>query len=450
MNFSQYLEIKNQLNSLNENELSEEHLKVKLHLQNRLNEEDILNEGLLGSIWKWLKLNFSPTASKIKDLAQEYEKVLTEEMESDAYSKKLRKDILNGKASSKLAIHHFSDIRTSAIRNKMRQVSKNDPIYTELVDSLVSEIDYRVSAKKFDSILDDPQILESPDIKAQVKTASTDAKAAEKKASKEVENISAKLSVEERGVVTEMHKIIKGKFNTLIKEYKLSKSDLDVIIALIVKRGFFICKNLEEQSRTVKEGVVSQLSEACVEFYLNSKEIYEDAKDEDLINTIKQALEFNTKTLYVSSLKERFISILEKTYKTITKEFKTYEGYEDLLREQKRHIANLDDNQTLKFKKLNTSEYSEKSKTELELEFETILLGLIKGDKLPSELSVSKVARQISVISSINSTVLDLLDSDEKEYKMLKACYNVLSDPETNTEEDYKIDLLHLLHEIKK
>lgn len=445
LTFKQYKEIREQLNSLNESELSELHILVKKHLERRELEE--LNEGFIGKIWKWLKLSFSPTASTIKEYAQEYEKVLEEELESEAYNTKLRNDILNGNASSKIVMTHISRAKSDAIRGKMRAAAKKDQDYLDLVDSLITEIDYRVSCKKFDVVLKDPEIAKSPEIVAAVEEAKEEAKSEEKKAAKEVDDITSRLSADEKQVATAIHKIVKSKFNEVIKDHGLKKSDLEDITAYIVKRGFFITSKLGEQSKEVKESVAGQLAEACATFYLHTKDTYEESDDRDIIETINHSLEFNTQRLYVSNLKEKFLAILEKAYKHTIKEIETYEGYDTLLREQKKLVDGLNDNDLAKFKKLNSSEFSSEAKIHHELEYEFIILGLIKGDKLPSELTISKIKSLVSHISAENAKVIDLLDdgNDQKEKDIIKASYSVLGDPELNTEEDYRDDLMKKL-----
>jgi hypothetical protein len=444
LTFKQYKEIREQLNSLNESELSEIHLLVKNHLERR---ELELNEGFIGKIWKWLKLNFSPTASNIKDYAQEYETALEEELSSEAYNTKLRNDILNGNANSKVVMTHISRAKSDAIRGKMRAAAHKDQDYLDLVDSLITEIDYRVSSKKFDQVLKDPEVAKAPEVVSAVEDAKEEAKKEERKAAKEVDDITSRLSENEKQVATAIHKIVKAKFSEVVKEHGIKKKDFEDITAHIVKRGFYICNNLNDQSKEVKESVAGQLAEACATFFLHTKDTYEEAEDVDIIDTIKHCLEFNTQRLYVSNLKEKFLAILEKTYKHTIKEIETYEGYDTLLREQKKLVDGLNDNELAKFKKLNSTEFSTEPKIHYELEYEFIILGLIKGDKLPSELTVSKIKSIVSHLSAENAKVIDLIEySDQKEYDLIKASYAVLKDPELNTEEDYRDDLMKKLN----
>lgn len=443
MKFEEYLKNKEILTEGKVNEssnvLTEEQKLIQEHLE-RL-EDEALYEGVFSSVWKWLKLNFSGTASKIKDYAKEYEEVLIKETETEAF----KNSLINGAKSNKLNSDVMSafKLQASAIKRKMHAAAKGDKDYEHLVDKLVTEIDYRVSSNALDKLIANPEIKESPEASKTVEDAKVEAVEKEKEAKVEVEKVVDTLKEKEveneKTGSTEAISIVKSKFKDTLKEKLISSRQVAEIAKGIVTKMYSISAKMDSQSRTIKETLVNDLAEVCHSFYVNNKEI--GGNDLDILQAISYVMEEDTTTLRVSSIKETISKLLKTAYKRITEGVGSYEGYEHLNKEMKKIVLDLSKENKVLFKKFNTSDLKEKANCELELEYEFILLGLLKGGKIHDKTSDDQVYRKIKFISSTNSHALDELDTEEKEYNLIKASYEVLKDTEANVEEDYKLDL---------
>lgn len=443
MKFEEYLKNKSILTDGKVNEsnnvLTEEQMLIQEHLE-RI-EDDQLYEGVFSSIWKWLKLNFSGTASKIKDYAKEYEDVLNKETDTDHFKASLVSNAKSNKLNSD--VMSAFKLQASAIKRKMHAVAKGDKDYDHLVDSLITEIDYRVASKALERISKTSEIKQSPEAIKTVEAAKVEASDKEKEAKEEV--LKAVDTLKEKEIETEKTgsveaiTIVKSKFKDALKEKLISSKQVAEIAKGIVTKMYSISSKMDSQSRTIKETIVNDLADVCHTFYVNNKEIGE--KDLDILQAISYVLEEDTTTLRISSIKETISKLLKTAYKRITEGVGTYEGYDELNKDIKKIIIDLDNDKKAIYKKFNTEDFKEKVKTEFELEYELILLGLIKGGKIHGKSTNDQVFRKISFIASINSNAFDELDSDEKEYRLLKASYEVLKDEESNEEEDYKLDL---------
>lgn len=124
-----------------------------------MEETEKLNEGLLGSIWKWLKRNFSVTARKLHSLADEYGKELTEELRADYLKTKNPKDL-----GAKFRAGSYNRLSRD-IEDRMDIVAGDDEDYRLLAKTLVNKKNLEVKkallvelAGKFDP--DDLESLE--------------------------------------------------------------------------------------------------------------------------------------------------------------------------------------------------------------------------------------------------------------------------------------------------
>jgi hypothetical protein len=98
-----------------------------------MEETDRLNEGLLGSIWKWLKRNFSVTSRKLHSLADEYGKELTEELRADYLKTKNPKDL-----GAKFRAGSYNRLSRD-IEERMDIVAGDDEDYRLLAKTLVNK-----------------------------------------------------------------------------------------------------------------------------------------------------------------------------------------------------------------------------------------------------------------------------------------------------------------------
>jgi hypothetical protein len=102
-------------------------------IYNWMDETDRLNEGLLGSIWKWLKRNFSVTSRKLHSLADEYGKELTEELRADYLKTKNPKDL-----GAKFRAGSYNRLSRD-IEDRMDIVAGDDEDYRLLAKTLVNK-----------------------------------------------------------------------------------------------------------------------------------------------------------------------------------------------------------------------------------------------------------------------------------------------------------------------
>jgi hypothetical protein len=98
-----------------------------------MEETDRLNEGLLGSIWKWLKRNFSVTSRKLHSLADEYGRELTEELRADYLKTKNPKDL-----GAKFRAGSYNRLSRD-IEERMDIVAGDDEDYRLLAKTLVNK-----------------------------------------------------------------------------------------------------------------------------------------------------------------------------------------------------------------------------------------------------------------------------------------------------------------------
>lgn len=92
-----------------------------------------IDEGFWSAIWNWLKRNLSPTARKLHNLANEYEKELTAEIQAEYGKLKDSKD-LDAKFRRSFAGRIADDIE-----DKMNLIAEDDDVYRELVRTLINK-----------------------------------------------------------------------------------------------------------------------------------------------------------------------------------------------------------------------------------------------------------------------------------------------------------------------
>ena len=100
-----------------------------------------IDEGFWGAIWSWLKRNLSPTARKLNNLADEYEKELEAEMQAEYGKLKNSKD-LDAKFRRSFAGRIAEDID-----EKMDIVAGDDEDYRELKKNLINKKNLKVKKK---------------------------------------------------------------------------------------------------------------------------------------------------------------------------------------------------------------------------------------------------------------------------------------------------------------
>lgn len=101
-----------------------------------LNDSGRLNETILGSIWKWIKKNFSPTSLKLHKLADEYAVELEKEIRAEHDSKGDIADAIRNSTRG----GDLSDL----IKQKMYTVAEDDVDYKELASSLINLKTYEI------------------------------------------------------------------------------------------------------------------------------------------------------------------------------------------------------------------------------------------------------------------------------------------------------------------
>lgn len=92
-----------------------------------------IDEGFWSAIWNWLKRNLSPTARKLHNLANEYEKELAAEIQAEYGKLKNSKD-LDAKFRRSFAGRIADDIE-----DKMNLIAEDDDVYRELVRTLINK-----------------------------------------------------------------------------------------------------------------------------------------------------------------------------------------------------------------------------------------------------------------------------------------------------------------------
>lgn len=100
-----------------------------------------IDEGFWGAIWSWLKRNLSPTARKLNNLADDYEKELEAEMQAEYGKLKNSKD-LDAKFRRSFAGRIAEDID-----EKMDIVAGDDEDYRELKKNLINKKNLKVKRK---------------------------------------------------------------------------------------------------------------------------------------------------------------------------------------------------------------------------------------------------------------------------------------------------------------
>ncbi|MCK9293361.1 hypothetical protein M0P25_04760 [archaeon] len=142
-----------------------------------MDETGRLDEGFWGSIWGWLKRNFSPTARKLHKLADQYEDELMQETRAEFGKEKDRKDI-----RSKIRTGYYSRM-SNDIEERMDIIASDDQDYRELVRILINQKKLKVKKAmltEFAGVFDED---EADEIKS--------------KYEKEEKNIDAKLKANE-------------------------------------------------------------------------------------------------------------------------------------------------------------------------------------------------------------------------------------------------------------
>jgi hypothetical protein len=99
--------------------------------------ENELNEGILSSVVSWFKRNFSPTAVKLKSLASEYYKWLTNEFTA-TYK--------GGDDETSLERFYKTEKVSDDIEDKILKTAGDDESYRKLAEELILE--YKIRAKK--------------------------------------------------------------------------------------------------------------------------------------------------------------------------------------------------------------------------------------------------------------------------------------------------------------
>ena len=104
---------------------------------NKKYELDAINESLLSSIGNWIRRHFSPTASKLKTLSNEYYEWLLNEYAS----------MYKGEKKDSALDSFFKKERISEdIESKMKQLGEKSEVYSKLASELI--LDSRLKAKK--------------------------------------------------------------------------------------------------------------------------------------------------------------------------------------------------------------------------------------------------------------------------------------------------------------
>jgi hypothetical protein len=131
-----------------------------------------IDEGFFSAIWNWLKRNLSPTARKIHNLADQYEKELTAEIQAEYGKLKNSKD-LEAKFRRSFAGRIAEDIE-----DKMYLIASDDDVYRELVRTLVNKKKLKVKKAMLEEFSGkmDPEDVDDirSDVDRDSKTASED------------------------------------------------------------------------------------------------------------------------------------------------------------------------------------------------------------------------------------------------------------------------------------
>ena len=144
-----------------------------------------INEGLWGAIWGWLKRNFTPTASKIHKLADEFAQELEEEYRAEFEKQSGSKDL-----ASKLRTSYGGRL-SQDIEEKMRLAAGDDSDYQELVRTLVTKKTYEVKSRLLDEYQEKLEPEDYADIKSEIGKASEDVE-------KEYDDLVSKLSSDQK------------------------------------------------------------------------------------------------------------------------------------------------------------------------------------------------------------------------------------------------------------
>ena len=96
-----------------------------------------IDEGFWGSIWSWLKRNFSVTGARLSNLAEEYEKELIEETRAE-YDTLAAPTI-----ASKIRRSNYSKLSRD-IEERMNIIAGDDEDYRELARTLINKKDIKV------------------------------------------------------------------------------------------------------------------------------------------------------------------------------------------------------------------------------------------------------------------------------------------------------------------
>lgn len=114
-----------------------EQARVYEYMQTRYELDENLNEGILSSISNWVKRHFSPTASKLKDLSNEYYAWLINEYTS-TYK--------GAKKDTALDEFYRREKVSNDIESKMKSLGEKGEVYQKLANELI--LDSRLKAKK--------------------------------------------------------------------------------------------------------------------------------------------------------------------------------------------------------------------------------------------------------------------------------------------------------------
>lgn len=104
-----------------------------LRVRDWMEETGRIDEGVWGTIWSWLKRNFSPMSLRLHRLADQYGDELKKEMKAEFGKIKDYKD-----AASRMRVSWAGKL-SNDIEEKMRILAEDDPDYQELVRHLVNK-----------------------------------------------------------------------------------------------------------------------------------------------------------------------------------------------------------------------------------------------------------------------------------------------------------------------
>ena len=133
MKLDEFIRYKQEIETSN---VSESLDKDALKVYSWMEETGRIDEGILGSVWTWLKRNFSPTSRKLHNLADEFGVEIKKEMQAE-FDK--REDSKNLAAQMRAS---WAGKISGDIRDRMDIIASDDDDYRKLVTYLINKKTY--------------------------------------------------------------------------------------------------------------------------------------------------------------------------------------------------------------------------------------------------------------------------------------------------------------------